>query len=228
MPHLPGQHYDVRLTAPDGYHAQRSYSVASSPLDEGEIELTIDLLDDGEVSPYFHEVVAGGRPGGAARPVHLLLRVARRVAGAARGRRLGRGAADGDAAPQAAHDARARHAARVLGALRRRRDLRGRARRRRACSPTRARRPRAGAATPATSTPSCCASRPTGAGSRSSADRTGSSRPRANCCSSSGWSPGDPHRALRPHGERLMEDRAEAARQVLRDLGVGTTGRRRR
>lgn len=60
MPHLPGQHYDVRLTAPDGYRAQRSYSIASSPLDEGEIELTIDLLEDGEVSPYFHEVVVEG------------------------------------------------------------------------------------------------------------------------------------------------------------------------
>jgi ferredoxin-NADP reductase len=60
MPHLPGQHYDVRLTAPDGYRAQRSYSIASSPLDQGEIELTIDLLDDGEVSPYFHEVVEPG------------------------------------------------------------------------------------------------------------------------------------------------------------------------
>ena len=60
MPHLPGQHYDVRLTAPDGYQAQRSYSIASSPLDEGQIELTIDRLDDGEVSPYFHEVVMEG------------------------------------------------------------------------------------------------------------------------------------------------------------------------
>jgi ferredoxin-NADP reductase len=60
MPHLPGQHYDVRLTAPDGYQAQRSYSVASSPLDEGEIELTIDRLVDGEVSPYFHDVVREG------------------------------------------------------------------------------------------------------------------------------------------------------------------------
>jgi ferredoxin-NADP reductase len=60
MAHLPGQHYDVRLTAPDGYRAQRSYSIASSPLDAGEIELTIDLLDDGEVSPYFHEVVEVG------------------------------------------------------------------------------------------------------------------------------------------------------------------------
>jgi len=60
MPHLPGQHYDVRLTAPDGYTAQRSYSIASSPLDEGRVELTIDCLADGEVSPYFHEVVAEG------------------------------------------------------------------------------------------------------------------------------------------------------------------------
>jgi ferredoxin-NADP reductase len=60
MPHMPGQHYDVRLTAPDGYRAQRSYSVASSPLDEGEIELTIDRLADGEVSPYFHDVVVEG------------------------------------------------------------------------------------------------------------------------------------------------------------------------
>ena len=60
MPHLPGQHYDVRLTAPDGYTAQRSYSIASSPLDAGGVELTIDRLDDGEVSPYFHDVVRVG------------------------------------------------------------------------------------------------------------------------------------------------------------------------
>jgi ferredoxin-NADP reductase len=60
MEHLPGQHYDVRLTAPDGYRAQRSYSIASSPLDEGEIELTVDRLEDGEVSPYFHDVIAEG------------------------------------------------------------------------------------------------------------------------------------------------------------------------
>jgi ferredoxin-NADP reductase len=60
MPHLPGQHYDVRLTAPDGYRAQRSYSIASSPLDEGTVELTIDRLADGEVSPYFHDVLVEG------------------------------------------------------------------------------------------------------------------------------------------------------------------------
>ncbi len=58
----PGQHYDVRLTAPDGYTAQRSYSIASAPLERnrGTIELTIDRLDDGEVSPYFHDVVEPG------------------------------------------------------------------------------------------------------------------------------------------------------------------------
>jgi ferredoxin-NADP reductase len=60
IPQLPGQHYDVRLTAPDGYQAQRSYSVASSPLDKGVVELTIDRLADGEVSPYFHDVVVEG------------------------------------------------------------------------------------------------------------------------------------------------------------------------
>jgi ferredoxin-NADP reductase len=60
IPQLPGQHYEVRLTAPDGYRAQRSYSIASSPLDEDEVELTIDRLADGEVSPYFHDVIVVG------------------------------------------------------------------------------------------------------------------------------------------------------------------------
>jgi ferredoxin-NADP reductase len=60
MPHLPGQHYVVRLTAPDGYRAQRSYSIASSPLDAGVIELTIDRLEEGEVSSYFHDLVQVG------------------------------------------------------------------------------------------------------------------------------------------------------------------------
>ncbi|PTE10484.1 FAD-binding oxidoreductase [Mesorhizobium helmanticense] len=55
-----GQHVDVRLTAPDGYQARRSYSIASAP-DAGEtIELAIERLDDGEVSPFFHEVAAVG------------------------------------------------------------------------------------------------------------------------------------------------------------------------
>jgi ferredoxin-NADP reductase len=60
IPHLPGQHYDVRLTAPDGYRAERSYSIASSPLDEGVVELSVDRLEDGEVSSYFHDVLVEG------------------------------------------------------------------------------------------------------------------------------------------------------------------------
>ena len=52
-----GQYFDIRLTAPDGYQAQRSYSVSSSPSDSKKIELTIELIDDGEVSSYFHELV---------------------------------------------------------------------------------------------------------------------------------------------------------------------------
>jgi ferredoxin-NADP reductase len=59
-PHLPGQHYNVRLTAPDGYSAQRSYSIASSPLDVGHIELTVERLADGEVSPYLTEELRVG------------------------------------------------------------------------------------------------------------------------------------------------------------------------
>ncbi|MFQ5937034.1 MAG: ferredoxin reductase [Acidiferrobacterales bacterium] len=56
----PGQHVDVRLTAPDGYQAQRSYSIASAPENEGVIDLTIELIADGEVSPFFHEIVQPG------------------------------------------------------------------------------------------------------------------------------------------------------------------------
>jgi ferredoxin-NADP reductase len=58
--HLPGQHYDVRLTAPDGYQAQRSYSAASNPERRGEIELAVTLLEDGEVSSYMHHVLVPG------------------------------------------------------------------------------------------------------------------------------------------------------------------------
>ncbi len=49
----------MRLTAPDGYQAQRSYSIGSAP-DGDTIELVVERLDDGEVSPFFHEVVAVG------------------------------------------------------------------------------------------------------------------------------------------------------------------------
>lgn len=59
-PHLPGQHYVVRLTAPDGYRAERSYSVASPPEDAGHVELTVERLADGEVSSYLHDGVRVG------------------------------------------------------------------------------------------------------------------------------------------------------------------------
>ena len=57
--HRAGQHVDVRLTAEDGYQAQRSYSIASAPeLDA--LELTVELIDDGEVSPYLVEELIPG------------------------------------------------------------------------------------------------------------------------------------------------------------------------
>lgn len=59
-PHLAGQHYVVRLTAPDGYSASRSYSVSSAPDGSAEIELTVERLADGEVSGFLHDVA---RPG---------------------------------------------------------------------------------------------------------------------------------------------------------------------
>jgi ferredoxin-NADP reductase len=59
-PHLAGQYYVVRLTAPDGYTASRDYSVASAPDDTGEIELTVERLDEGEVSEFLHDVVVPG------------------------------------------------------------------------------------------------------------------------------------------------------------------------
>jgi ferredoxin-NADP reductase len=52
--HRAGQHVDVRLTAEDGYQAQRSYSIASAP-DGARVELTVERIDDGEVSPYLTE-----------------------------------------------------------------------------------------------------------------------------------------------------------------------------
>ena len=57
--HLPGQHYVVRLTAPDGYTAQRSYSIASAPGDPL-VELFVARLDDGEVSTHLADVVEPG------------------------------------------------------------------------------------------------------------------------------------------------------------------------
>ena len=60
MPHRAGQHYDVRLTAADGYEAQRSYSIASEPERVGVIDLTVERLEGGEVSAYLHDVLIPG------------------------------------------------------------------------------------------------------------------------------------------------------------------------
>jgi ferredoxin-NADP reductase len=60
--HLPGQHVDVRLTAPDGYRAQRSYSIASAWTPGASVELTVQRLDEGEVSPYLTEGVSVDDP----------------------------------------------------------------------------------------------------------------------------------------------------------------------
>ena len=57
--HLPGQHIDVRLTADDGYQAQRSYSIAT-PADGGHVGLTVERVPDGEVSPYLVDELRAG------------------------------------------------------------------------------------------------------------------------------------------------------------------------
>jgi ferredoxin-NADP reductase len=60
--HTAGQHVDVRLTASDGYSAVRSYSIASAPNSQGRVELTVERLPNGEVSPYLTQEVAIGDP----------------------------------------------------------------------------------------------------------------------------------------------------------------------
>src|SRR3954453_7426253 len=57
--HLAGQHVDIRLTAEDGYQAQRSYSIASAP-EDGRLALTVERLADGEGSPYLADVLVVG------------------------------------------------------------------------------------------------------------------------------------------------------------------------
>jgi ferredoxin-NADP reductase len=58
-PHRAGQHYDVRLTAEDGYQAERSYSIASAPEETGIVELGVELLENGEVSSYLFGLEPG-------------------------------------------------------------------------------------------------------------------------------------------------------------------------
>jgi len=58
--HVAGQHVDVRLTAEDGYSTERSYSIASAAATDGTVELTVQRIADGEVSPYLVDVLAPG------------------------------------------------------------------------------------------------------------------------------------------------------------------------
>ena len=58
--HRAGQHLDVRLTAEDGYQAERSYSIASPPEEQPRVTITVERLDDGEVSPYLTNVLHTG------------------------------------------------------------------------------------------------------------------------------------------------------------------------
>ena len=58
--HRPGQHVDIRLTAEDGYQAERSYSIASPPEERGKVMITVERLDDGEASPYLVDEVTPG------------------------------------------------------------------------------------------------------------------------------------------------------------------------
>jgi ferredoxin-NADP reductase len=58
--HRPGQHVDLRLTAEDGYSVERSYSIASEPEQAGEVDITVERIEGGEVSAFLHEVVVPG------------------------------------------------------------------------------------------------------------------------------------------------------------------------
>ena len=58
--HRPGQHLDLRLTAEDGYSVERSYSIASEPERGGEVDITVERIEGGEVSPFLHQVVVPG------------------------------------------------------------------------------------------------------------------------------------------------------------------------
>ncbi|MDF5905960.1 FAD-binding oxidoreductase [Pseudomonas aeruginosa] len=60
VPHTAGQHVDIRLTAPDGYSAMRSYSIASSAVSTPIVEIAIERMPDAEVSPFFHDIAAIG------------------------------------------------------------------------------------------------------------------------------------------------------------------------
>jgi ferredoxin-NADP reductase len=58
--HRAGQHVDLRLTAEDGYSVQRSYSIASAAGTDGELDITVERIPDGEVSPFLHDTFVVG------------------------------------------------------------------------------------------------------------------------------------------------------------------------
>ena len=88
----------VRLTAPDGYTASRSYSVASAPDESNEIELTVERFEDGEVSSFLHDDVVVGDELEVRGPIGGWFVWDGDDTGAARRRRFGRRPADGDVA----------------------------------------------------------------------------------------------------------------------------------
>ena len=104
--HRAGQHVDVRLTAEDGYQAERSYSIASAP-GTSRVAITVERLDDGEVSPYLVDELRAGDELELRGPIggYFVWERGRRRAAAPRRRRLGHRAADVDAAPPRARAA---------------------------------------------------------------------------------------------------------------------------
>ena len=95
--HQAGQHVDVRLTAEDGYQAERSYSIASAP-DHTRVALTVQRLEDGEVSPYLTDELHPGDTIELRGPIggYFVWEPSDGGAPSARGRRIGDRATDGD------------------------------------------------------------------------------------------------------------------------------------
>src|SRR6516165_8193913 len=120
--HLPGQHVDIRLTAADGYQAQRSYSIASPPEDEL-LSLTVERVDNGEVSPYLVDELRAGDQFEFARVYRRLFRLDGRHTWPPMAHRgwIGDCTADGDApSPREAEDSYSRFTVVLIQKSRRR------------------------------------------------------------------------------------------------------------
>ena len=212
--HRAGQHVDIRLTAEDGYQAQRSYSIASAPEDD-HLALTVEEIDDGEVSPYLTEELRAGDELELRGPIggwFVWEGTEGRPAPAVR-RRLGRRAPAGDAAPPRRHVQSHAGAPRLLGAVARGRHLpRGAAPIRppasRSTSRSRGPGPRAGPAIAAASTTPCSTRSP---GRRARRRRsTSAGRPASSRRSAGRWSRGGTPRGVsRPSDSDPRADRSE-------------------